>query len=187
MSWNRCAIGFHGCEAQVARHVVNNPKEGLQPSRNSYDWLGHGQYFWEGSFERAWRWAQANPKIETPGVLGAAIDLGLCLDLSSAEALGYARQAHGHLARIVAESGGLMPRNKGKDLGARYLDCAVFETLHESRREDGLPAFDTVKAFFMEGQPLYEGAGVRELDHVQLCVRNPRSIVGYFLPAELWS
>jgi len=39
-----------------------------------------------------------------------------------------------------------------------------------------------VRAFFVEGEPLYENAGLRTLDHVQICVRDPRKIIGYFLP-----
>jgi hypothetical protein len=42
-----------------------------------------------------------------------------------------------------------------------------------------------VRAFFVEGQELYATAGLRSLDHIQICVRNPRSIIGYFLPREI--
>jgi hypothetical protein len=77
-----------------------------------------------------------------------------------------------------------MPRNSGKDLRARRLDCAVFETLHRFQAEKGLPSFDTVRAFFMEGEPLYENAGIRRLDHIQICVRNPNAIQGYFLKTK---
>jgi hypothetical protein len=185
MPWNRYAAGYHGCDIEVAKHVVLHPKEGLRPSKNNYDWLGNGQYFWEDSFERAWEWAQSNPNIKNPCVVGALIDLGECLNLTEAKGLEFVRQAHAHLARIFAETKRDMPRNKGKDLGARHLDCAVFEMLHDTRQDEGLPAFDTVRAFFIEGQPLYEGAGIRGLDHIQICVRNPKVIRGYFLPTEL--
>jgi hypothetical protein len=32
---------------------------------------------------------------------------------------------------------------------------------------------------------LYPGAAVRALDHVQICVRNPARILGYFLPRDI--
>jgi hypothetical protein len=35
---------------------------------------------------------------------------------------------------------------------------------------------------FVEGDVLYEGAGLRHQDHIQLCVRDTSCIVGYFLP-----
>ena len=70
----------------------------------------------------------------------------------------------------------------GTDFKARYLDWAVFEHLHASREIDGLPPFDTVRGFFVEGSELYPGAGLRDPDHVQICVRNPKCLKGFFLP-----
>jgi hypothetical protein len=186
MIWNRFSIGYHGCDAEVVRRIMGNPGEMLKPSDNDYDWLGPGQYFWEGSFERALQWAQSSPKIETPAVLGALIDLGECLNLTETKALTYLRGTYDYMARLFAETNRPMPRNKGKEFTARYLDCAVFRMLHETRAREGLPPFDTVRAFFVEGAPLYEGAGIRELDHIQICVRNPGAIVGYFPPNELY-
>ena len=42
--------------------------------------------------------------------------------------------------------------------------------------------YQTVRGFFVEGQELYEGAGLRHQDHIQLCVRDTACIVGFFLP-----
>ena len=39
--------------------------------------------------------------------------------------------------------------------------------------------------YFWEGDELYPNAGFREKDHIQICVRNPNCIKGYFLPREL--
>jgi hypothetical protein len=62
------------------------------------------------------------------------------------------------------------------------LDKAVFETLHKLREDEGEAPFETIRAFFAEGEPLYENAGLRSLDHVQICVRQSDNIIGYFLP-----
>lgn len=67
----------------------------------------------------------------------------------------------------------------GNDLPVRNLDCAVIEHLHTINTAR---PFDSVKGIFMEGKPLYENAGFREKDHIQLCIRNPNCIKGYFLP-----
>lgn len=75
-------LGFHGCDEELAKKVVNK-EVNLAESRNSYDWLGHGIYFWEGSPERALEWANFlknnSPKsknpIHSPAVIGAVIDL----------------------------------------------------------------------------------------------------------------
>ena len=43
-----------------------------------------------------------------------------------------------------------------------------------------LPAYDTVRGAFWEGEPLYPSAGFKRKNHVQLCVRRPDCIKGYF-------
>jgi hypothetical protein len=37
-------------------------------------------------------------------------------------------------------------------------------------------------AAFIEGLPLYENAGFHEQTHIQICVRKPEQIIGYFRP-----
>jgi hypothetical protein len=181
-------LGFHGCDLSTAIKVVNKDDD-LKPSSNKWDWLGNGLYFWEDSYSRALAWSQEtakdpNGKIKKPAVLGAVIDLGNCLNLIDAEHLERVKNAYrGYM--ISCDMSGLTPaQNKGVNLRARYLDCAVIETLHTLRLEQGKPSFDSVRAFFVEGEPLYETSGLRALDHIQICVRNPRNILGYFLPRE---
>ena len=78
-------IGFHGCDKTTHDELLYNHAS-LKASRNNYDWLGNGIYFWEQNLERAWEWAKSgvkNPKshIKEPAVIGAVIDLGFCLNL----------------------------------------------------------------------------------------------------------
>jgi hypothetical protein len=179
-------LGYHGCDQTVANKVVNG-REQQSRSTNEYDWLGSGLYFWEDSPARALRWAQdearkKNGKVKTPAVLGAIIDLGNCLNLIDSEHLDLIKTAHKAYLELCNISGLEPAENKGKDLRARYLDKAVFETLHKLRQQEKKKPFDSVRAFFVEGEPLYENAGLHSLDHIQICVRNPRQIVGYFLP-----
>lgn len=179
-------LGYHGCDLTVAREIVAGEKEQLR-STNEYDWLGSGFYFWEDSPARALRWAQDEAKqkagkIKTPAIFGAIIDLGNCLNLVDAEHLNLVKAAHTAYLELCEISGGRPLQNKGRDLRARYLDRAVFETLHKLREEEAKTPFETVRAFFIEGEPLYENAGLHSLDHIQICVRDPRNIVGYFLP-----
>ena len=47
--------------------------------------------------------------------------------------------------------------------------------------EGDFDAVDGPLSFEVEAYP---GAGFRELDHVQVCVRSPRQIIGYFLPRQ---
>ncbi len=38
-------IGFHGCDLDVRNKLVNNPNN-VEISKKSFEWLGHGMYFW---------------------------------------------------------------------------------------------------------------------------------------------
>lgn len=179
-------LGYHGCDLSTVEKIVSG-KDDLIFSKNEYDWLGSGLYFWEDSHARALQWAQEEAargggKVRKPSVLGAIINLGHCLNLIDAEHLDLVRVAHQTYLELCLKSDLEPARNKGKDLRARYLDRAVFETLHRLREEKSEQPFETVRAFFVEGEPLYENAGLRALDHVQICVRDRHKIVGYFLP-----
>lgn len=51
--------GFHGCDRRVGETVLSSHTQHLKSSRNDYDWLGHGIYFWEASPERGLEFARA--------------------------------------------------------------------------------------------------------------------------------
>ena len=51
MERGRIVIGYHGCNENVAKRVLDG--EPLKASKNDYDWLGHGVYFWEFGAIRA--------------------------------------------------------------------------------------------------------------------------------------
>ena len=179
-------VGYHGCDVRVARKVIAL-KDSLHPSQNPWDWLGLGLYFWEDSHARAKRWAEAESKrrgskIKHPAVLGAVIDLGNCLNLADAEALKQVRAAHDTYEKMCDSAHIEKPANQGQDLRARFLDCVVMETLHQLRKAEDKPPFDTVRGFFIEGRELYAGAGFRELDHIQICVRSLDQIIRFFWP-----
>lgn len=92
-------IGFHGCDKSVADKVLSG-KNPLRKSNNSYDWLGHGIYFWENNPQRALEYAEslkANPtrckeKITKPAVIGAIISLGHCLNLLDSKYLKHVKE-----------------------------------------------------------------------------------------------
>jgi hypothetical protein len=58
------------------------------------------------------------------------------------------------------------------------------EYLHLERIGGGLNPFDSVRGVFIEGQPLYPGAGFHDKNHIQICIRNPNCIKGLFLPRD---
>jgi hypothetical protein len=126
--------------------------------------------------------------IHEPFVLGAIIDLGNCLNLLQIDHLQIVKQGYDSLKALFQSIEEEMPKNKaieeGTDLLLRPLDCAVIELIHASNRQNGKPEFDTVRGVFFEGTHLYPNAGFKEKNHIQICVRTPRSIKGFFRPID---
>lgn len=166
-------IGYHGTSLQVAMAVVQGHLD-LEPSTNDYDWLGRGIYFWEGSRKRAEEWAfKVAP--ESPFVLGAIISLGHCLDLLEQECLDHVRATY---ASLLAK-GMPLPVNRGK---RRELDCVILNMAVSQPPAGQAIPFDSVRAAFLEGDPLAPDSGLHSASHVQLAVHNPNCIKGYFIP-----
>jgi hypothetical protein len=190
-------LGFHGCDQSVVTKVLNN-EDTLENSNNEYDWLGPGIYFWDNSPSRALAFAEnlkkyphPNQKVQitNPAVLGAVLDLGFCLDLLDYENLKVLKLGHEILVKNSAVSGAKIPKNKlakgSTDLLYRELDCAVIQTLHKVRKENNQEAYDSLRGVFWEGEELYENAGFKNKNHIQICICNPNCIKGFFLPREL--
>ena len=199
-------VGFHGCDRSVFEQAIQQGSH-LSSSANDYDWLGHGIYFWEGSFERALEWAKKKPEIKTPSVIGAFIKLGNCVDLLDSEHLKQVKSTYEILKSECEELKKDLPQNKGRIDNisfVRELDCKVMLRLQQlnneliandlglkdttgqdKRKIQNHPQFiDTVRGMFPEGGELYEGAGFRAQNHIQLCIVNPNSIIGYFNPIQ---
>jgi hypothetical protein len=181
-------IGFHGCEEAVRDDIIT-AKKALSPSKNRHDWLGSGIYFWENNYARAMDFAKNPPgkrKFERPCVLGAVIDLQFCLDLLNTADLERVKFSYDNLIDHAKTIGIELPHNKAvknsNDLLIRELDCAVIEYLHLIRIDKSLKPFDSVRGVFIEGQALYPGAGFHDKNHIQICIRNPNCIKGFFLP-----
>jgi hypothetical protein len=188
------------CDRAIGERVLAGELQ-LARSKRAYDWLGPGSYFWEADPERALEWAKwkvSRGDYKEPFVVGAAIDLGNCLDLMQRENLELLRWAHGAFVRAQTAAGLEIPVDKDiqdrepENKLLRFLDCAVIRHLHsmiETQPRDGyaevgevIPAFDTVRALFVEGKAVYDGGGFYELTHSQIAVLNDACIKGVFLP-----
>ncbi|MEQ8882524.1 MAG: hypothetical protein RLQ12_22975, partial [Cyclobacteriaceae bacterium] len=124
----------------------------------------------------------ANSEVKTPFVLGAIIDLGKCLNLMDPGQQTLIKTSFLSLKKTLEADNVNLPQNLGK---ARILDCTVFMHLHNMMKENGDTPYDTVRGAFPEGNPIYEGCAINDQTHIQICVRNPDTIIGYFLPFPL--
>ncbi|MDR3049387.1 MAG: hypothetical protein LBV16_06090 [Elusimicrobiota bacterium] len=180
-------LGFHGCDRDCVKKILAiDSKEHLKPSENLYDWLGHGVYFWEANPKRAMQWATETDK-KKPYIVGAIISLGNCLNLLDSKCLLEVKRAYNKYLNLL---GGRPPaKNENKK---KYLDCAVInlacalkEEAHENNPD--IPIYDTVRGVFFEGSQLFgetNDTDLREQNHIQICVRNPKAILGYFNPLQ---
>lgn len=175
-------LGYHGCDRGVGERLLSG--EAFVPSENDYDWLGHGIYFWESSPLRALQFAQeasrrSRSSFREPFVVGAIIEMALCLDLTTANGIAMIQSTYAALVNIARHSGLPVPRN-GPARWRRRLDCAVINHVHQRRDEAGLPSIDTVRGVFTEGGQAYPDSGFFEKTHVQIAVCNAECIKGVF-------
>jgi hypothetical protein len=74
-----------------------------------------------------------------------------------------------------------LPQNDGL---LRRLDCAVINMVHKFYSDENKSSFDSVRGLFLEGERVYDDAGFFKESHIQICVRNPNCIKGYFRVIE---
>jgi hypothetical protein len=163
------AIGFHGTSAEAAQRILS---AGFEISRNEYDWLGDGAYFFQDVEARAWAWARKRFGAQA-AVLGAEIDLRDCMDLLDARWHEVIREAYLDLVRRLQESDQPLPRQTS---GAHRLDRAIINRTVELLGDRGIPV-RAVRAAFSEGHPLYPGSALWSLAHIQIAVRDPATIL----------
>lgn len=186
-------LGFHGCDKAIAEEILNSQNKHLKASKNTYDWLGNGIYFWLNDPKRAFEWAcqtqtRKPAQIKEPFVIGAVIDLGMCLNFCERQSVALLQKSYNDLKAAFDAIGYNINEkfiNKAPDDGGfnliRPLDCAVINHIHELTKEENI-SYDTVYGYFQEGGDAFDGAGIKEKSHVQICVRNTDCIKGYFLP-----
>lgn len=176
-------VGYHGCEAVVAARLLHGEAK-FRISRNAYDWLGNGVYFWEGDADRALAFAQRKFGAKASRVVGAYLSLGHCLDLTTQYGIRLVCEAYAALVDIHAAAGEPLPINRlGPDRVLRYLDRAVINLARDLARRAGR-RIDSVRGAFPEAGEAYPGAGFTTLNHIQLAILSPGRIKGVFHPLK---
>ncbi len=191
LSYQRTVIAYHGCDESLVTGVLLNEQK-VEVSSKDYDWLGRGIYFWEHGPRRALEWARWHArvfkKIRRPAVLGAFVNLGNCFDLLDTNYTRLLAEMF-PLYRQVCERGGRpVPQNlpardeASGDLVRRFLDCAVINWCLDFLEKEEQQHFHTVRCVFSEGAPAYEGSKIMAKSHIQIAVRDPSAVMGYFKP-----
>lgn len=169
-------LGYHGCEPALAEALIRGDRKvaDWKPSRNIYDWLGEGIYFWEDAPIRALEWSGKG------GVVGAIIQLGVCLDFTDTDATDLLAFAYHRAREQRAAMGVPMPENRGK---RHDLDCMVIDDLIASMEAGAGIRYQTVRSPFLEGEPAFPGSAILRESHIQIAVRDSQCIVGIFRPS----
>ncbi len=195
-------IGFHGCEEETAKALLTHP-DVIKESTEPYDWLGHGMYFLENNQERALQWAKTkfSGQAKKPAVIGAIIQLGYCCDLLDSRYTAILKLYSTIMVEWYEILGIKLPENRdpsksiSKDKVVRELDCTLIEFMHseiliqykkdiEERGKSDLKLFESTRGVFLEGERVLQGSEIYEKSHIQICVRNPNCILGFFLPRK---
>lgn len=172
--YHRTVIGFHGTGMASAERLVAG--EDFQASDQDDEWFGKGIYFWEHAFKQAWSWAKIHKTYPVPAVIGAVIRLGNCFDLLDP---GNVTILRGFYEKMVAEmdANDITPPLNVRT--HRKLDCALFNLFYSDCEEAGKP-LDTSRAVYVPTSRLKrvcKGSWISEETHIQVCVRNPESIL----------
>jgi hypothetical protein len=175
-------FGYHGCDRAIGERLLAGKTKFLK-SENDYDWLGPGVYFWETNPMRALEFAQEkrsrHDNVKEAFVVGAVLDLGLCLDLTTKDSIDDLKTAYSSLEETFQIRGARLPQN-GKKPWMRFLDCAVVRRLHEIVEDTGSSPIDSVRGIFQEGKPIYPGSAFLEKTHIQIAVMNLGCIKAVF-------
>jgi hypothetical protein len=164
-------VGYHGCSRETAEQIIAG--QPFVPSTRRYDWLGVGIYFWEYGPFRAREWAEIRFGDEA-AVLEATIRLGRCLNLLDIEHHARVAAAYERALEQVTRDGAIMPENA--DDGRHYRDRYLIEFYWSTAAEDAGVRFQTVRACYPEGEPLFPGSRLLSRTHVQIAVRDNRCI-----------
>jgi hypothetical protein len=188
--YHRLVLGYHGCDQSVADRVLAG-EDMLKKSEKHYDWLGSGIYFWEHGPERAMDWAieqKQRGKITSPAVVGAVIHLGNCFDFMDVRYTRILKEAFPTFKKHCERRGSELPVNEAthdqdNDLLLRKLDCSMINWLCDIMQNDQSKPFDSVRGMFQESDASFPGSSIRLKSHIQLAIRNPACILGYFRPS----
>ena len=172
--YHRTVIGFHGTDMDSAERLVAG--EDFEASDEDDEWFGKGIYFWEHAYKQAWWWARSHKQHRIPAVIGAVIRLGNCFDLLDPGNITVLRGFYEMMVEDMKANGIKPPLNVRTH---RVLDCAIFNYMYNEFEQASTP-LDTARAVYVPtsgSKRVCKGSWISEETHIQICVRNPKSIL----------
>jgi hypothetical protein len=163
------AIGFHGTSIEAAQRILS---AGFEVSRNDYDWLGDGAYFFHDAPVRAMEWARRRFGANA-AVIGAEIQLDGCIDLLDIPWERLIVRAFKRYSNHLAQASLPLPH---QTRGAHRLDRSVINYFVDGLNGDGMEV-RSIRAVFPEGEPIYPGSALLTRAHVQVAVRDRSAII----------
>jgi hypothetical protein len=167
--------GFHGTSIEAASSILEG---GFRSSRNEYDWLGDGVYFFQDAPTRAWEWATALFGAEA-AVVGARIrcDPNEWMDLLDIRWATTLADVHDAFLAELKRSDLPLPR---QTTGAHRLDRAVINYAVGILEQQQV-IIRAVRAAFAEGASVFPGSALFDRAHVQIAVRDMTLIEAVWL------
>lgn len=189
-------VAYHGCDRATEEALISGELSQLTPSDNPYDWLGPGVYFFQDDWRRALMFAQASAErpsrrltrrpIKNPAVVGAVLRLSVVLDVSTQDGIDAFRAAYQSLkASEIKLKQNRASSAEDTDIIVRALDRQVFKFLHQMYEDQGLPPLDAVRGAFPQGEAVAPTSAIFANSHVQIALRNPDCVLGYFRVPQL--
>ena len=119
-------------------------------------------------------------------MVGAVLRFSSILDVSTQSGIEAFRLAY----QSLQASGVPLRKNRRSaptdtDIIVRALDRQVFKYLHEMFADQGLPPVDAVRGAFPQGDAVAPTSAIFANSHVQIALRNPRCVLGWFRVPEL--
>lgn len=195
--YHRTVVGYHGTGLTAALRIVNRVED-FRWSEKDYDWLGRGIYFWEYAPEQALSFAKLRQlqyrkkkkknsedqrrATEPLAVVACMIRLGFCMDLTEPENVRFLRRTFEAYKENMELTGDPLPTNTRH---YRKLDRDVFEYAYKTIEASGPNSkIDTARGVFVPkdgSKRVWDGSWISRDTHIQLCVRNPASLLGAWL------
>lgn len=156
--------GFHGTSSENVRKILS---EGFKPSRNKYDWLGDGVYFFQDAPERAWDWAK-KMYTDKASVVCSEIRLENCMDFLDIQWSGVLADVYDSFLTEMKRAKIPLPTQSS---GAHRLDREVINYAVGILAKRNIK-ISCVRAVFKEGRPIFPNSALFTLDHIQIAVRD---------------